>query len=536
MNQQRINPNIPLPQGWEAKHDPSTNRYFFINHVEKKTTWQDPRLDPAYQQQYAQQFVHQHPYAPAQPQSWTAPYQPSPARTQPMPTQQAAQVQSAQAAAAAPSKPTCGTCHEKEVPKPGDQCWKCLARDMVGTQVDDEEDDAAVFSPTAFDQSPEPSIRAGVNKVLYKKFHKEYPDVDPEVMQNILFTSSNLEAKVQAKLSAMGYERHRTISFSDEISSGATRPLEQKSSYSMYPQSALKQSQPTQPFSRPSEAISQSQPAVTQPITLPEVKRLSDAEKERVRVKLEQEFGSTTTKAIISMAAESCDFDEEKSRILLKSMNETTPKRAGRSTTTSSTASSVTHSSRTSRDPWSTRTTTSSLSDTSENRPAEASITVPSSDTIGVAATLTASSSDTRNSRRSASPAAVHSGLRQTPSAELPKSPKSGKTQKPTKKIEAKPRTRYQVPAPKQKQTNRQTAKKKEEYISPLRVKPNGPNPQLRKEHDPTLLLQDYLPVHGPDIRNRTGPNLSNVHGPDAANCKGPQAEVKGCVIGSCVY
>ncbi|XP_066928437.1 BAG family molecular chaperone regulator 3-like isoform X2 [Clytia hemisphaerica] len=57
--------NQPLPPGWEAKYDPTSGRYFFINHQTKETTWNDPRVNyqqPAatgygggYQQQYGQQ-------------------------------------------------------------------------------------------------------------------------------------------------------------------------------------------------------------------------------------------------------------------------------------------------------------------------------------------------------------------------------------------------------------------------------------------------------------------------------------------------
>lgn len=37
----------PLPPGWEAKYNQSYNRYYFINHATKETTWTDPRLGAA---------------------------------------------------------------------------------------------------------------------------------------------------------------------------------------------------------------------------------------------------------------------------------------------------------------------------------------------------------------------------------------------------------------------------------------------------------------------------------------------------------
>ena len=36
----------PLPPGWEAKYDPNSRRYFYIDHVNKVTSWEDPRSKP----------------------------------------------------------------------------------------------------------------------------------------------------------------------------------------------------------------------------------------------------------------------------------------------------------------------------------------------------------------------------------------------------------------------------------------------------------------------------------------------------------
>ncbi|KAA0185572.1 hypothetical protein FBUS_02925 [Fasciolopsis buskii] len=36
----------PLPPNWESRLDPSTQQWFFVDHVNKKTSWDDPR--PAY--------------------------------------------------------------------------------------------------------------------------------------------------------------------------------------------------------------------------------------------------------------------------------------------------------------------------------------------------------------------------------------------------------------------------------------------------------------------------------------------------------
>ncbi|TPP63204.1 hypothetical protein FGIG_08905 [Fasciola gigantica] len=36
----------PLPPNWESHLDVNTQRWFFVDHVNKKTSWDDPR--PAY--------------------------------------------------------------------------------------------------------------------------------------------------------------------------------------------------------------------------------------------------------------------------------------------------------------------------------------------------------------------------------------------------------------------------------------------------------------------------------------------------------
>ena len=33
----------PLDAGWERKYDPKTNNFFFVNHNDKTTQWNDPR-------------------------------------------------------------------------------------------------------------------------------------------------------------------------------------------------------------------------------------------------------------------------------------------------------------------------------------------------------------------------------------------------------------------------------------------------------------------------------------------------------------
>ncbi|KAJ1525411.1 hypothetical protein ONE63_010225 [Megalurothrips usitatus] len=37
----------PLPNGWEQRHDPRTRRNYYINYINKTTTWDDPRANPA---------------------------------------------------------------------------------------------------------------------------------------------------------------------------------------------------------------------------------------------------------------------------------------------------------------------------------------------------------------------------------------------------------------------------------------------------------------------------------------------------------
>ncbi|XP_034255522.1 uncharacterized protein LOC117653754 isoform X2 [Thrips palmi] len=37
----------PLPNGWECRNDPRTRRNYFINFINKTTTWDDPRVNPS---------------------------------------------------------------------------------------------------------------------------------------------------------------------------------------------------------------------------------------------------------------------------------------------------------------------------------------------------------------------------------------------------------------------------------------------------------------------------------------------------------
>lgn len=39
-----IRQDEPLPAGWEMRLDPSSQRFFFVDHNSHTTTWNDPRL------------------------------------------------------------------------------------------------------------------------------------------------------------------------------------------------------------------------------------------------------------------------------------------------------------------------------------------------------------------------------------------------------------------------------------------------------------------------------------------------------------
>ncbi|XP_076353852.1 uncharacterized protein LOC143248872 isoform X2 [Tachypleus tridentatus] len=53
-------PSENLPSGWECRYDPRSGRYYFINHTEHTTTWEDPRLrHPQLQQgSYAKHYLY----------------------------------------------------------------------------------------------------------------------------------------------------------------------------------------------------------------------------------------------------------------------------------------------------------------------------------------------------------------------------------------------------------------------------------------------------------------------------------------------
>eukprot|EP01115_Flamella_aegyptia_P004810 TRINITY_DN2055_c0_g1_i1.p1 TRINITY_DN2055_c0_g1~~TRINITY_DN2055_c0_g1_i1.p1 ORF type:complete len:134 (-),score=44.07 TRINITY_DN2055_c0_g1_i1:167-568(-) len=37
-------PNVQLPPNWECKFDPSSNRWYYVDHVNKKTQWEPPAI------------------------------------------------------------------------------------------------------------------------------------------------------------------------------------------------------------------------------------------------------------------------------------------------------------------------------------------------------------------------------------------------------------------------------------------------------------------------------------------------------------
>ena len=35
---------LPLPKGWEERTDPNSGKSFYVDHTNKKTQWEDPRV------------------------------------------------------------------------------------------------------------------------------------------------------------------------------------------------------------------------------------------------------------------------------------------------------------------------------------------------------------------------------------------------------------------------------------------------------------------------------------------------------------
>lgn len=50
-----------LPPGWEVKWDPNTSRWFYINHITKKTQWEPPTQETAGPAQTTTSFIHADP-------------------------------------------------------------------------------------------------------------------------------------------------------------------------------------------------------------------------------------------------------------------------------------------------------------------------------------------------------------------------------------------------------------------------------------------------------------------------------------------
>ncbi|XP_019619101.1 PREDICTED: uncharacterized protein LOC109466018 [Branchiostoma belcheri] len=159
----------PLPPGWEAKYDAGTGRYFFIDHINKKTSWTDPRT--------TMQVPQPQPAAPR-----------SPARS---PRQENIQMTHV-------AKPKCKTCHIKEVQYPGWECWNCQQnrrsqqqQQQQQQQLREQEQDTSFTIDTA-----------ALNRLCHA-----YPAAKRDIISTTLELLMNDERETADTLEQMGYRK-----------------------------------------------------------------------------------------------------------------------------------------------------------------------------------------------------------------------------------------------------------------------------------------------------------------------------------------
>ncbi|XP_078604731.1 uncharacterized protein LOC144878225 isoform X2 [Branchiostoma floridae x Branchiostoma japonicum] len=265
----------PLPPGWEAKYDAGTGRYFFIDHINKKTSWTDPRI--------TMQVPQLQPAA-----------QRSPARS---PRQETIQMTPV-------AKPKCKTCNVREVSLSGWECWSCQQNRR--SQQQQQQQQQAREQEQLEDLPPRPRTAAGreLHHLLQEGFMADtsftidtaalnrlchaYPAAKRDIVSTTLELLMNDERETAETLEQMGYQKRGTTP-----KASPTRTTPKKPS----PKKTTAAPQPAQP------------------------PQLSKTQKNRVRSEVKAMYPNMPH-TVVQMALESADYNKEKVVQLLKFMQE----------------------------------------------------------------------------------------------------------------------------------------------------------------------------------------------------------------------
>ncbi|KAK6195886.1 hypothetical protein SNE40_001221 [Patella caerulea] len=481
--------NQPLPPGYEARWDPGQNAYFFINHYTKTTTWTDPRLS---QHAGAKQALNQP--EPSKPQEREA-----------IPLSDIRHTDRGGTAYHHKKKETpfihADSVHVNKLRNMFPDC----SVDLIKSTLVKYHNNFEVTKSTLINNGYRclASGAVSVNDDSVTRLQRKFPEAS-HLIPDVLTACGNNENDAARQLKDLGFgqDRHRSPSPKPQ----SHRPLN--------PSASATASSPSGRHASPRRAAS----PVRQPSPVrqqdPEPVRVSEAEKERLKRKLNAEF-SHIGDYLVNMALEACEYNEDSTRAVLDTGIEDVRGKSSRPSTTESTRPSTSH---------------STASTASTSRIITSPVPLATNDLEPVAFTMdddnmpmkpgSATSRETTQSERSP----VKKQQQKAKHVTKIRTPKPGP-------VVSQPRSRTNV-APKPARsvvTKRQTG---QVYESIYRTPPMGPDPTLRSGPDPSLRGVREQLANGPDPSLRQGPDperrmgSQGWNGPDPSLRCGPMKVV----------
>nr|XP_054758301.1 mucin-5AC-like [Lytechinus pictus] len=471
--------SMPFPQGWEAKYEPNIGRYFYINHMTKKTQWVDPRKEYYEAQQRS----------PAQPRAYI-PMQPI-------------------------AKPKCRTCKTKEVDVEGSTCNACKvmeqqreialmrAREQMEAEKKRQEQQAKLAKERERRrvQSAQRRQEAKPTPPVVETTFNE-PPIDKEAVKREM---RHMFANTQANVVDMILE---TYDFNKDEAKTALGLMGQK----VVNQPVAKKAHP------------KSSPKKSAPLTA--------MKKQTVKANLKKKFPNVS-EMMIEMAVDSTNYDEAKASAVLQMLksDSSSTQKGGASQIGGVITGQI-------EVTFPKTSTTNSV--TTEQADSSKEVTFPesrpSSSTSTVTSRSTTAPSTSDSQKRPTTSAAVSSPSKKLTAAASSsmaiKKPAASKSAMPSKKTLSGPKkqahsspvkSNYPVYSPPSSHTSTTGAK--------------GPDQSSVQGPDRNNLLQDYMQNMGPNPEYLAGPNKENitgpvektgrdptlVAGPDQNNCNGPE-------------
>lgn len=419
----QLQPQRPqLPQGWEAKWDPGSKKWFYINHATKTTQWEPPVPTAA---QYR-----------------------APTPTNITQTNTTSFIDN----------------HSKNaeiIISEYDGVNKEYAESLLRVYQNNITSVRKTLDDKGYRKKRATTTTQQYNAIVPKQhfvtsLKNQFPTASEDIIKEVLVSSNNSFQGARLSLESMGYEKR---SASPAKKATFTTKASKPASRSTTPKSAT----PTS-----------SGPA-----------KLTDQAKKRRYEELQRKFPNLS-KSLIEMALNGTNYDIELSSAVLKSSIDSVK---SKQTTTAVPSSSTT-----------TTTYTPSTSDTSYT---------PSTSLTPV---VFGEEENDREKEKKTSPVKTTT----TTSSTFLKTTSSSSNYSETAKYEHK---RDYLPA------KRVPIIKKtqyvEDYVSPNRITPAGPNPALVNGPNYSLLQSTRIKPSGPIASNRCGPQMANKCGPQASNAKG---------------